>query len=94
MTETIYLTIPKEKAASILSQKKGSYFIGDDSGGTIEVLHDDMFSDHVVAELTDHKIPSERVETDAAAAESGILGTRVDYKSDTVKRYLEEYEVY
>lgn len=94
MVETIYLKVPKEKAASTLTQKSSNYYIDEDKPDKIVVKKDALVSNPLRAELTDHKIPKERIEAEEGTAEAGLMGTRVDYHHHKVKTYLSDYELY
>ncbi|MFB6203107.1 MAG: hypothetical protein ABEK01_01300 [Candidatus Nanohaloarchaea archaeon] len=94
MVKTMYVSIPKEKAASILSEYS-NYYVDQDTGEEIIVKKETaMTSNKIRAKLTDHKIAKEKIQTGSGSAESGVIGARVDYYKDKVKGLLEEHEAY
>lgn len=90
---TMYVTIPKERVAGILTRENSNYFVEDDEGGEIIINKSLPFGSKHRATITDYKIPEARIESGDVNVESGTVGAKVEYSNSAVYEYLEEYEM-
>lgn len=77
-SSTMYVTIPKERVARILTDYKGSYKVVNDEDGEI-VIQSVGFPTAHIATLTDYELPQARIESSEANVEAGTVGAKVDY---------------
>lgn len=90
---TVYVTIPKERVAGILTRENSNYFVKDDSGDNIQVNKSIPMGSSHRATIKDYKIPEARIESSTTSIESGTVGSKVVYSNSSVYDYLKEYEI-
>jgi hypothetical protein len=91
--KTVYLKIPKERAANIIT-KKHRRITAHAEGGKIKLYYKDK---HWRATLSDYRVPREKVITPSGQSESGQVGTQMIYKSNKTsgrkcRKYVSDYE--
>jgi len=91
LSDTVYLTIPKEKAARKITATVSELKTTKKSDDKI-VIGKDAYrgGSHTRAILEDYKFKGEKIETPDGSLETGVLGTKMEYDRKSSHNYGRE----
>jgi hypothetical protein len=91
LSETVYLTIPKETAARKITAAVSELKTTSDSGDKI-VIGKDAYrgGSHTRVILEDYEFRNEKIETPDGTLETGVLGAKMEYDKKSSHTYGRE----
>jgi len=83
MTSVMYLTIPKTKAERLIISSHINLVVIAKSDEKIRIGYEPgTMSNNWMCSLYDYEFTNKKVETDSGVVESGIVGTKMEYRTN------------